>query len=113
LIVGGGYDAGTPVWYAIPCFLISVTSMSVMLAWLRMRSGSLWAAALFHATHNATIQGVFDRSTIDTGLTAWLTTEFGIGMVLATGIVASYFWRRRGVLPDRLHDEPSRTVASA
>lgn len=38
LIVVGGYDAGTPVWYATTCFLISVPAMSVMLAWLRLRS---------------------------------------------------------------------------
>jgi uncharacterized protein len=52
LIVGGGYDAGTPAWYGIPCFMISVTGMAVMLAWLRLRSGSLWPATLFHCVHN-------------------------------------------------------------
>ena len=98
LIVGGGYDAGTPAWYAIPCFMIGVTGISVMLAWLRLRSGSLWTATLFHSVHNLVIQGIFDGSTIDTGPTKWITTEFGIGMALVGVILGIYFWRRRGEL---------------
>ena len=98
LIVVGGYDAGTPVWYATACFLISVPSISVMLAWLRLRSNSLWPAALFHAVHNVAIQGIFDGSTIDTGATRWITTEFGIGLVIVSVLIAVYFWSRRAEL---------------
>jgi membrane protease YdiL (CAAX protease family) len=99
LILVGGYEAGTPAWYAIPCFIVSVTGISIMLAWLRLRSGSFWPAVLFHAVHNLTIQGIFDGSTIDTGPTHWITTEFGIGMVLASSLIGLYFWRRRHDLP--------------
>src|SRR5437773_2032618 len=48
LIIGGGYGAGTPLWYGTTCFMISVTAMAVMMAWLRLRSGSLWTAAAYH-----------------------------------------------------------------
>jgi membrane protease YdiL (CAAX protease family) len=99
LIVGGTYNAGTPAWFAVPCFLVSVIGMSTMLAWLRLRSGSLWTAALYHASHNVIIQVVFDGSTIDTGPTKWLTTEFGIGLTIASIVMGMYFWRRRGELP--------------
>ena len=68
LIVSGGYEAGTPAWYGISCFMISVTAMAVMIAWLRLRSGSLWTATVFHGVHNLFIQGIFDPSTIDTGV---------------------------------------------
>jgi membrane protease YdiL (CAAX protease family) len=95
LIVVGGYDAGTPAWYGIPCFVTWVAAMSVVLAWLRLRSGSLWPAVLFHAVHNLAIQGIFDGSTIDTGLTKWITTEFGAGMVVVGIVLGAYFWRRR------------------
>jgi len=64
LIMFGGYSTGTPAWYAVTCFMISVTAMSVTVAWLRLRSGSLWTAALYHGAHNLTIQGIFDGSTI-------------------------------------------------
>lgn len=98
LIIFGGYDAGTPAWYATTCFLISVPSMSVMLAWLRLRSNSLWTAVLFHGVHNVAIQGVFDGSTIDTGVTRWITTEFGLGLSSVSVLIAIYFWRRRAEL---------------
>ena len=95
LIMFGGYSAGTPAWYAVTCFMISVTAMSVTVAWLRLRSGSLWPAALYHGAHNLTIQGIFDGSTIDTGWTKWITTEFGIGLTFATVAMSLYFWGRR------------------
>jgi membrane protease YdiL (CAAX protease family) len=69
LILVGGYGAGTPAWYGIACFMISVTGMAVMMAWLRLRSGSMWTAALYHGVHNLVLQDVFDGSTIDTGPT--------------------------------------------
>ena len=98
LILFGGYDAGTPAWYAVTCFIISVTAMAVTVAWLRLRSGSLWTAALYHGAHNLTIQGIFDKSTIDIGPTKWITTEFGIGLTFATVAMGVYFWHRRGEL---------------
>ena len=106
LILFGGYSAGTPAWYAVTCFIISVTAMSVTVAWLRLRSGSLWTAALYHGAHNLTIQGLFDGSTIDTGATKWITTEFGIGLTVATIAMSFYFWRRRRELAANVeHDE--------
>ena len=100
LIVVGGYDAGTPLWYSTTCFLISVPAMSVMLAWLRLRSNSLWTAVLFHGVHNVAIQGVFDGSTIDTSMTKWVTTEFGIGLTIVSVLMATYFWNRRAEVND-------------
>ncbi|MBV9883283.1 MAG: CPBP family intramembrane metalloprotease [Sphingomonadaceae bacterium] len=87
LILFGGYNSGTPLWFAIPCFFVMVVELGAMAAWLRLSSGSLWPAALFHATHNLFVQGVFDAATVDRGTTRWLTGEFGIGLVL-TGAVA-------------------------
>ena len=72
--------------------------MAVSVAWLRLRSGSVWTAALYHGAHNLTIQGIFDQSTTDTGWTKWITTEFGIGLTFATVAMGIYFWRRRGEL---------------
>ena len=93
LVVAGGYDAGTPLWYGVSCFMISVTAMSVSIVWLRLRSGSLWTATIYHAVHNVAVQGIFDGSTVDTGVTKWITTEFGIGLVITSVVIAAYFWR--------------------
>ena len=70
-------------------------------AWLRMRSGGLWTAALYHGVHNLAIQGIFDGSTIDTGWTKWITTEFGIGLTIASVAMSVHFWRRRGEFTTR------------
>jgi hypothetical protein len=48
-----------------------------------------------HASHNLYVQGFFDRVTVDTGPTRWLTTEFGAGLAVAIGATAWIFWRRR------------------
>ena len=49
----------------------------------RLRSRSVWPAAILHASHNLFVQAFFDRVTVDTGPTRWLTSEFGAGLALA------------------------------
>jgi len=98
LIVLAGYNAGTSMWYEVLCFTVGVVALSVPLAWLRLRSGSLWPAALFHASHNLYVQGFFDRVTVDTGPTRWLTGEFGAALAIALVAMAAFFWRARGAV---------------
>jgi membrane protease YdiL (CAAX protease family) len=89
------YNAGTNPAYAFACFLVMIVGASFLFAWLRLKSGSLWPAALLHGSHNAFVQGFFDQFTRDTGHTRWITTEFGAGMILTIGAFAAYFWTRR------------------
>jgi uncharacterized protein len=98
LILFADYNAGTPAWYAVPCFAAMVVALAVPLAWLRLRSGSVWPAALLHATHNLFVQGFFDRVTVDTGPTRWLTGEFGAALAAAVALTAWLFWRARGAV---------------
>jgi membrane protease YdiL (CAAX protease family) len=88
------YNSGsTPDIYAATMFAVMITSISFPFAWLRLKSGSLWTAVLLHTTHNIFIQGVFDRLTGDTGITLYLTGEFGVGLAITTVVVAYVFWR--------------------
>lgn len=89
------YHSGAPLWFSLPMFTISVLSISLIMAWLRLKSGSLWTAAIMHASHNLFVQTVFDPLTLDFGLTPYLTTEFGAGLALAYTLLALYFWQRR------------------
>ena len=98
LIAFADYNAGTPTWYAVPCFAVMVVSLAVPLAWLRLRSGSVWPAAILHASHNLFVQGFFDRVTTDAGPTRWLTTEFGAALAVTIGVTAWLFWRARDAL---------------
>jgi membrane protease YdiL (CAAX protease family) len=93
LMLFSEYSSGPPIWYALVCFSMLIIGMSFVLAWLRIRSCSLWPAAVMHASHNLFIQTIFDRLTKDTALTQYITGEFGIALALA-GIVMGYiFWR--------------------
>ena len=95
-IIWSSYNSGsnTPKWYQLICFTTLVVLASVSLAWIRLKSGSMWTAALFHATHNAIIQAFFDPITVDTGRTKYFVGEFGILLVVTAGVAAWYFWRR-------------------
>lgn len=106
LIAFADYNAGTPTWYAVLCFAVMVVALSVPFAWLRLRSGSVWPAAILHASHNLFVQGFFDVVTVDTGPTRWLTGEFGAALAITIGVTAWLFWRARDALP---HGESSES----
>jgi membrane protease YdiL (CAAX protease family) len=89
------YNAGTRPAYALTCFTLMVIADSYILGWLRLKSGSLWTAAILHASHNLFIQAIFDRMTAPVGKALYVTTEFGAGLVLTIGAFALYFWTRR------------------
>ncbi len=89
------YNAGTQPAYALTCFTLMVIADAYILGWLRLKSGSLWPAAIFHASHNLFIQAIFDDMTAPVGKALYVTTEFGAGLVLTAGAVAIYLWTRR------------------
>lgn len=95
LIIFADYNGGTPSWYSTLCFAVMVVSMGFPFAWLRLRSGSVWPAAVLHASHNLFVQAFFDRVTVNTGPTKWLTSEFGAALALTIAVTAWVFWRAR------------------
>ncbi len=94
-------------------FSIMAIGASVIMAWLRMASGSLWTGATFHASHNLAIQGIFDHFTVDTGNTTFFAGEFGIGLALAYSAAAIWFWKQMGDLQTSVRPTPSRATPSA
>ncbi len=76
------------MWYSLICFTLLVIGLSSAFAWLRLKSGSFWPAAMLHASHNLFIQNILDPLTANTGLTPWIIGEFGLGLVITTGILA-------------------------
>ena len=93
VLIFADYNAGTPVWYGLSCFTIMVVADSFILAWLTLRSGSLWPAAIFHGSHNLFIQSIFTPLTRDTGPTKYIIDEFGLGLVITVTIAACLAWR--------------------
>ena len=95
LLIFGDYNGGAPSWYSLVTFTIGVMSMSFIMTWVRLKSGSLWPAVILHASHNLFIQTFFDPITIQNDNTKYFTGEFGIVIPIITFIFAVYFWRRR------------------
>ncbi|MFL5614926.1 MAG: CPBP family intramembrane glutamic endopeptidase [Gemmatimonadaceae bacterium] len=95
LIVFANYNNGAPSWYSVLCFVVMVVALGFPFAWLRLRSGSVWPAAILHASHNLFVQAFFDRVTVDTGITKYLTSEFGAALALAIVATAWLFYRQR------------------
>ena len=94
ILTGNYAQQGTPLWFQLTCFLILVISTAIILAWLRIKSGSIWPAVIFHATHNGVIQMFYDRITIDTGNTNWFTGEFGFALVPVLILTGMYVFKR-------------------
>jgi membrane protease YdiL (CAAX protease family) len=93
VLIFADYNAGTPVWYGLTCFTLMVIGDSFIMAWLTLRSRSLWPAALFHGSHNLWIQSILTPLTRDTGPTKYIVDEFGIGLVITTLAAALIVWR--------------------
>jgi len=89
------YGSGVPLWYGMICFTVMAVGFSVVMAWIRLKSGSVWTAAFAHAAHNVLVQTIFTPLTADTGPTAYWIDEFGVGLAIAYGVAGFVFWRLR------------------
>lgn len=95
MIVLADYNRGGPAWYSATCFTLFIMSASVICAWFRLKSGSIWPSVILHATNNLLIQDVFTPLSIDTGPTRFVVDQFGLLLPLAGLAVAVICWRRR------------------
>jgi membrane protease YdiL (CAAX protease family) len=100
VFIFGAERAGTPIPYQLLVMTIQAIAISTVVAWLRLMSGSLWTAVIFHAALNAFGQGLFDSLTVYTGLTPYIAGEQGLALAISWSIVAFLFWRRRSELPE-------------
>lgn len=111
VILFADYRSTAPVGYSLAMFTVLVTAVSFILAWLRLRSGSVWTGVIFHASHNLFIQSVFDPLTDAGEATPYITTEFGVGLALVYSAVAFWCWRQRASLPNGVAAEVPATPA--
>ncbi|MCM2279058.1 MAG: CPBP family intramembrane metalloprotease [Oligoflexia bacterium] len=93
IMYGGYYRTDSPVLMGA-LYLLSILAISVVIGWLRMRSGSVWTASLMHAVHNFSFQflfpaiffaipgsriGMFETVAADTGIIP--TLLYGIAVI--------------------------------
>jgi membrane protease YdiL (CAAX protease family) len=81
----------TPV-SGIVDFMLLVVGVSVLYAWMRLRSESVWPSTLMHALHNALRSGLFGVLSFNTATTSplWLG-ETGYALAAAGILLAAVF----------------------
>lgn len=53
ILMGYQYDGQIPAWVGIPLFVAFAVGVGVLFAWIRVRSGSVWAVGIAHGAVNA------------------------------------------------------------
>ena len=100
LIISGVYLAKMPLDSQLLLLVVTVTAMTFPISWIRLKSGSVWPAVLFHASHNLYIQRFFDPITTETSpVSKYMIGESGIVMAVIFIGLAFIFWRLRKRLP--------------
>jgi CAAX protease family protein len=94
LVLAGIYAAGPSPALSAVLIMVSITSFGYVIARLRLETGSIWPAIIFHASWNSIIQGPFDGATTGAGAALW-TGESGILTALTLVVAALVFSRGR------------------
>ncbi len=101
LIIGlEAEELGVNTVYLLLTATVGGIGLSTIMAWLRLKSGSVWTAVFFHAALNSYNQGFFESLTETTSnLTNYISGEFGLMMSLVAASTGYLFWRKRDALP--------------
>lgn len=76
--------------------LIGGIALTFIINWLRIRSGSVWTAVIFHAALNIHVQGFFQNVTRETSwLSNYVSGEYGFMLALVGVGFAYWFWSNR------------------
>lgn len=89
---------GPPLYYQLVCFSLYLMSASVIMTYLRLKTGSLWTAVIFHMSSNVFIQKFYTKVTLENAQTPWMGDEFGLIPALVMLIVAAGFYRKLGTV---------------
>lgn len=90
-------------WPLMVFTIIGGIGLCTIMAWLRIKSGSVWTAVIFHGALNTFNQTIFQNLTTETSsLTHYISGEYGLMLALVAAGAAYFFWRKR--------DELSKTL---
>ncbi len=99
LIIFGSYHGAGSLAFSLAVFIPSVMGAGLILAWLRLMSGSVWAAVLFHGFWNYLIQQFYPALTQMTDAGEMMLGEFGWFAAAFYVVLALIFWHYRNALP--------------
>tara|TARA_B100001146_G_C16134105_1_gene413740 strand:- start:86 stop:844 length:759 start_codon:yes stop_codon:yes gene_type:complete len=84
----------TPLYYQLFFSTLFITSTGVIMAYLRLKTGSLWTAVIYHASSNIFIQKIFTPITVQNTESSWYIDEFGAIIAIIACCVSIYFWKK-------------------
>lgn len=87
-----------PLWFTLPVFSITIVAAGVVMAWLTLRTQSLWPAVIMHGSQNAITQGFFAEYTTKEGDSVYFVSEIGALVAVAWVVAAYVFWNKRHAL---------------
>lgn len=87
VLMSGLYMPGTPLWYAIPMFMLCILPVGIMIGILTYQSKSVWPAVVFHASHNHFDQTIFGDMTVGSQH-MYFVSETGILTVIMAWTIA-------------------------
>lgn len=99
LIIFGSYHGAGSLAFSLAVFIPSVMGAGLILAWLRLMSGSVWVAVLFHGFWNYFIQQFYPAITQMTDSGEMMLGEFGWFAPSLYVVLALIFWHYRDALP--------------
>ena len=88
-----------PAWFILPTFSITIIAAGTVMAWLTLKTRSIWPAVIMHGSQNAITQGFFADYTTQGGNSAYYVSEVGALIAIAWVAAAFVFWRKRHLLP--------------
>lgn len=95
-LISPAYAEVPPSVSGVLAFTAGIVAASFPLAWLRLRSGSVWPAVLAHAAHNAAANDVLAKAFKPTGpMGTVLAGESGWGLAAGYALVAGWCWWHR------------------
>jgi membrane protease YdiL (CAAX protease family) len=98
LILFSDYNSTAPRAFVVVMFFISTVALTFVHNWFRARSGSVWPAVFLHASHNIFFLNVYDPLMARYPLTDFFVTEFGVGLMVISVLMALYVWAHRSEL---------------
>jgi membrane protease YdiL (CAAX protease family) len=87
------YHADQNMWITVPLFLVATTTAGLFLAYLRLRTDSVWPASIAHSAHN-TFWALGAAFTAGSPLSEYLAGDAGILLSVGYAVIGSILLSR-------------------
>ncbi|MBK7893082.1 MAG: CPBP family intramembrane metalloprotease [Bdellovibrionales bacterium] len=99
LILWGGYASSSLPLVSTLLFTVIILASGVFVGWLRIQSGSVWVAMVYHAAHNLFLQTAFEVFNKPGPSSEFLGGESGVIPCVVYFLVLGTGWRLMKAFP--------------